>query len=123
MKQYIKLSIIVIFAVLWHSNAIKAANSLYASSDTPSECNILSHPPVTQQDFQNIYNYFHALFFCVEHAGDTQVPGNKNILLPISLFKMQQQAYAPECDRLLYLSPHPVPDANYYIFGLRKIII
>ena len=37
--------------------------------------------------------------------------------------KMQQHAYAPECDRLLNLSPHPVPDANYYVFGLRKIII
>jgi hypothetical protein len=39
------------------------------------------------------------------------------------IYKMQQHAYAPECDRLLNLSPHPVPDANYYVFGLRKIII
>lgn len=39
------------------------------------------------------------------------------------IYKMQQHAYAPECDRLLNLSPHPVPDTNYYVFGLRKIII
>lgn len=60
---------------------------------------------------------------CIEHVDHTQVPTNKNVLLRMYIYKMQQYAYAPECDRLLNLSPHPVPDANYYVFGLRKIII
>lgn len=60
---------------------------------------------------------------CIEHVDHTQVPTNKSVLLRMYIYKMQQHAYAPECDRLLNLSPHPVPDANYYVFGLRKIII
>ena len=68
-------------------------------------------------------SYTHLDVYKRQHVDHTQVPTNKNVLLRMYIYKMQQHAYAPECDRLLNLSPHPVPDANYYVFGLRKIII
>lgn len=78
-------------------------------------------PPNKQ--VQKFYDLFSPNSLCIEHVDHTQVPTNKSVLLRMYIYKMQQHAYAPECDRLLNLSPHPVPDANYYVFGLRKIII
>ena len=79
--------------------------------------------PATRQAVQKFYDLFSPNSLCIEHVDHTQVPTNKSVLLRMYIYKMQQHAYAPECDRLLNLSPHPVPDANYYVFGLRKIII
>ena len=97
MKQCIKYCLIIIFAALLHDSATGAV--------------------------QKFYDLFSPNSLCIEHVDHTQVPTNKNVLLRMYIYKMQQHAYAPECDRLLNLSPHPVPDANYYVFGLRKIII
>ena len=123
MKQCIKLSIIVILAALLHNNAIKAADFLCTPTSNQAERCFLSQAPTKQQAVQHFYDHFLTVSLCMEHVDSTQVPGNKCILLRTNLYKMHLQAYSPKCDRLLYLSPHPVPDANYYIFGLRKIII
>ncbi|EGF56926.1 hypothetical protein [Bacteroides fluxus] len=123
MKQCIKLSIIIILAALLHNGATKAADFLCTPASNPTECCFLSQAPATQQAVQNFYDHFYTVSLYMEHVDSTQVPGNKSILLRTNLFRMQLHAHSPECDRLLYLSPHPVPDTNYYIFGLRKIII
>ena len=94
-----------------------------APTTQQAECCTLSQAPTTQQAVQKFYDLFSPNSLCIEHVDHTQVPTNKNVLLRMYIYKMQQHAYAPECDRLLNLSPHPVPDANYYVFGLRKIII
>ena len=109
MKQCIKYCLIIIFAALLHDSATGAADILCV--------------PATQQAVQKFYDLFSPNSLCIEHVDHTQVPTNKSVLLRMYIYKMQQHAYAPECDRLLNLSPHPVPDANYYVFGLRKIII
>lgn len=119
MKQCIKYSIIIIFATLLHSSAIAATDFLCTPVDNQTECCILSQAPTPKQAVQNFYDHFSVVTLCIEH----QVPGNKSILLRAYLYRMQQYAHSPKCDRLLYLPPHPVPDTNYYIFGLRKIII
>ena len=93
-----------------HDSATGAADILCVPATRQAECCTLSQAPTTQQAVQKFYDH-------------TQVPTNKSVLLRMYIYKMQQHAYAPECDRLLNLSPHPVPDANYYVFGLRKIII
>lgn len=122
MKQCIKYSIIVILAALLHNNVI-AADFLCTPVSSKTENCILSQAPTSKQAVQNFYYHFCAFSLCMEHADSVQVPGNKIVLLRTHVYKMQQHAHSPECDRLLYLSPHPVPDANYYIIGLRKIII
>lgn len=122
MKQCIKYSIIVILAALLHNN-VTAADFLCTSVSNQTEKCILSQAPTSKQAVQNFYYHFSTFSLCMEHSDSVQVPGNKIILLRANVYKMQQPAYSPECDRLLYLSPHPVPDANYYIIGLRKIII
>lgn len=122
MKKCIKYSIIVILAALLHNNVIAADFLCTPVSNKIEKC-ILSQAPTSQQAVQNFYHHFSTLSLCIEHVDSVQVPGNKIILLRTHVYKMQQHAYSPECDRLLHLSPHPVPDANYYIIGLRKIII
>ncbi len=123
MKQGIKYCLIIIFAVLLHYSATRPADILCVPTIQQVECCTLSQAPTTQQTVQKFYNLFSPNSLCIEHVDHTQVPTNKSVLLRMFIYKMQQHAYAPECDRLLNLSPHPVPDANYYVFGLRKIII
>lgn len=123
MKQCIKYCLIIIFAALLHDSATGAVDILCVPATRQAECCTLSQAPTTQQAVQKFYDLFSPNSLCIEHVDHTQVPTNKNVLLRMYIYKMQQHAYAPECDRLLNLSPHPVPDANYYVFGLRKIII
>ena len=108
MKQCIKYCLIIIFAALLHDSATGAADILCVPATRQAECCTLSQAPTTQQAVQKFYDLFSPNSLCIEHVDHTQVPTNKSV---------------PECDRLLNLSPHPVPDANYYVFGLRKIII
>ena len=123
MKQCIKYCLIIIFAALLHDSATGAADILCVPATRQAECCTLSQAPTTQQAVQKFYDLFSPNSLCIEHVDHTQVPTNKSVLLRMYIYKMQQHAYAPECERLLNLSPHPVPDANYYVFGLRKIII
>lgn len=123
MKQCIKYCMIVILAALLHNGAVKAATFLCTPSRGKTECCILSQAPNAQQAIQYFYHHFSSSSFCLEHVDNAQVPNNKSILLRMFIYKMQQCAHAPECDRLSYFSPHPMPDANYYVFGLRKIIV
>ena len=106
-----------------HDSATGAADILCVPATRQAECCTLSQAPTTQQAVQKFYDLFSPNSLCIEHVDHTQVPPNKSVLLRMYIYKMQQHAYAPEFDRLLNLSPHPVPDANYYVFGLRKIII
>lgn len=123
MKQCIKYSILVILTALLHSSVINAAELLCTSTSKQTENCILSQAPSPQQAVKHLYFHYATVSLCMEHVDSAQVPGNKIILLRANVYKMQQHAMSPECDRLQYLSPHPVPDTNYYIFGLRKIII
>lgn len=123
MKQCIKFTIITLLTVLLHKSAIDAADFLCTPTSNQTENCILSQTPSAKQVVHNFYNHFLTASLCIEHVDNTHVPGNKMILLRTNMYKMQQQADSPECDRLLYLPPHPVPDANYYIIGLRRIII
>ena len=68
-----------------------------------AECCTLSQAPTTQQAVQKFYDLFSPNSLCIEHVDHTQVPTNKNVLLRMYIYKMQQHAYAPECDRLLNL--------------------
>lgn len=114
---------IILLTALLHNSAIDAADFLCFPAGNQTENCILSQAPNEKQVAHNFYNHFLTTSLCIEHVDSTHVPGNKIILLRMNMYKMQQQADSPECDRLSYLTPHPVPDANYYIFGLRKIII
>lgn len=114
---------IILLTALLHNSAIDAADFLCFPAGNQTENCILSQAPNEKQVAHNFYNHFLTTSLCIEHVDSTHVPGNKIILLRMNVYKMQQQADSPECDRLSYLTPHPVPDANYYIFGLRKIII
>lgn len=123
MKQCIKYSIIILLTALLHNSAIDAADFSCIPTSNQTENCILSQAPNAKQIVHNFYNHFLTASLCIEHVDSTHVPGNKMILLRMNVYKMQQQADSPECDRLLYFTFHPVPDANYYIIGLRKIII
>lgn len=123
MKQCIKIGIIVILAALVHNGALQAADVLCIPTSPKTECCLLSQAPTAQQTIQNFYHYFLTVSLCLEYVDGTQVPGNKSILLPANSFKMQLAAYSSEYDRLLFLSPHPMLDTSYYVFGLRKILI
>lgn len=123
MKQCFKYSLIILLAALLHNDAMKAAELLCTPAHNRTECCILSQAPSPQQAIRNIYDLYSSTSLCIEHVDHSQVPSNKSVLLRIFAYMMQQHAQAPECDRLPYLSPHPVPDANYYVFGLRKIIV
>lgn len=123
MKRCIKYGIFIILAALLHNGAIEAASFSCTSADNKTECYISSQIPTAQQAIRNFYDLLASVSLCLEHVDNSQVPTDKSTLRRIYIYKMQQHAYAPECDRLLYLSPHPMPDANYYVYGLRKIII
>lgn len=123
MKQCIKYSIIVVLAALLHNSATKAADLLCTPPCNRTERCILSQATTAQQAIRNFYDLYSSTSLCIEHVDHTQVPSNKSTLLRMFIYMMRQQAHAPECDRLPYLSPHPVPDANYYVYGLRKIIV
>lgn len=114
---------IIILAALLHNSATKAADLLCAPARSRTECCILSQAPTHRENIQNFYDLYSSSSICIEYVDHMQVPSNKSVLRRLFIYKMQQHAQAPECDRLLYLSPHPVPDANYYVFGLRKIIV
>lgn len=123
MKQCIKYSIIVILAALLHKNATIAADMSCTPACNRTERCIVSQATTAQQAIRNFYDLYSSTSPCTEHVDHTLVPSDKSVLLRVFFYMMRQQARAPECDRLLYLSPHPVPDANYYVFGLRKIIV
>lgn len=124
MKKCIKYCIIAMLAALLHTGAMKAATFLCAPTRGKTECCFLTQAPTAaQQAIRNFYNHLSSPSFCLEHVDSTQVPDCKSTLLRFYIYKMRQSARAPECDRLSYLSPHPMPDPLYYVFGLRKIII
>ena len=123
MKQCIKYGIIIILAALLHDGAMEAASAVYTPTGSNTTCSISSQNHTAQQAIHNFYDLLASVSICLEHVDHTQVPTDKSLFRRMYIYKMQQHAYAPECDRLLYMSPHPVPDTNYYVFGLRKIII
>lgn len=123
MKQYIKYGIFIIFTALLYNGAIEAAGFSGTPTDNKTECSVSSQTSIPQQAIHNFYDLLASVSLCLEHVDNTQVPTNKSIFRRVYIYKMQQHAYAPECDRLSYLSPCPMPDANYYVYGLRKIII
>ena len=101
MKQCIKYCLIIIFAALLHDSATGAADILCVPATRQAECCTLSQAPTTQQAVQKFYDLFSPNSLCIEHVDHTQVPTNKSVLLRMYIYKMQQHAYAPECDRLL----------------------
>lgn len=124
MKKCIKYCVIAILAALLHVGAMKAAAILCTPVRGRIECCFLTQAPTaTQQAVCNFYNHLPSPSICLEHVDNSQVPGSKTSLLRFYIYKMRQSARAPECDRLSYLSAHPVPDPYYYVIGLRKIII
>ncbi|MCD8182184.1 MAG: hypothetical protein LUE99_02855 [Bacteroides sp.] len=114
---------IAILAALLHNNAIEAADVLCTPvSSRTGDC-ILSQEPNSHYTIHNLYDFLSSFSQCIEHTDNTQIPSNKNVYLRMHIYKLQQRAHAPECDRLPYLSPCPAPDGDYYVFGLRKIIV
>lgn len=124
MKQCIKYCMVAILAVLLHAGAMKAAAFLCTPAPGKVECCFLQQAPGnSRQAVCNSFNHLPSPVFCLEHVDNTQVPGSKSFLIRFCIYKMRQSARAPQCDRLSYFSPHPVPDLFYYVFGLRKIIV
>lgn len=123
MKQCIKYCMIAILAVLLHNGAIEAANLLCTPCNGKTEDCILTQAPTAQQAIRNFYHYLSSTTSCLEHVDNMQVPGNKSYPLRVDIIRMQQSLRAQGYDRMS--SPHdsPVPDAHYYVFGLRKIIV
>lgn len=123
MKQCIKYCMVAILAVLLYNGATEAAPSLCTTANESTEGFVFQSGTDTRQSIRNFYEHLSTVSLCMEHIDNTQVPGNKSILIRKNLFREYLRAGAPECDRLSYLSSHPVPDPNYYVIGLRKIII
>lgn len=109
MKRCIKYGIFIILAALLHNGAIEAAGFSCTAADKKTECSISSQIPTAQQAIRNFYDLLASVSLCLEHVDNTQVPTSKSIFRRNYIYKMQQYAYAPECDRLLYLSPTPCP--------------
>lgn len=123
MKQRMKFGIILILAALLYCDATEAADFLHTPAGEKTERPSLSQAPTARQTAWNFYTHLFTESLCIDQVESIQVPGNKSLLSYAKLPRMELQAYSPEYDSLLYSSSPPVPDPNYYIFGLRKIII
>ncbi len=78
-----------------HDSATGAVDILCVPATRQAECCTLSQAPTTQQAVQKFYDLFSPNSLCIEHVDHTQVPTNKNVLLRMYIYKMQQHAYAP----------------------------
>lgn len=125
MKQCLKLCMIVILAVSLHTIAAETASVSCTPATTQAAASCFlpqDTATVTQQSIRN--SFLSVVTLCMEHADSIQISSEKSFLPRPDLSGTQLHAYPPECSRRLsHLSPYPVPDMSYYIFGLRKIII
>lgn len=124
MKQYLKYSIILVFAILSHHCVTRTIDHGEISESHPTQYCFQTQTPTSQQTILNMCAMFSMTSLCIEHANSQQTPSDKHSSGRICSGNGQSHILPRQCMLLSHLPhqdiPHPL---TYYVFGLRKIII
>lgn len=121
MKQCIKYLMIILLVASLHSGVLEAASDLcarkvnypeYAFRDQTSQESIIRH----------IYDHLLSLPVCIDYISTNHIPECKTITLPNShiRFEPTNKGSIRTGYCTLTVVPHPL---EYYIYGLRKIVV
>lgn len=128
MKKILKYSIFIAFAIMLHSTimgAMKASEILCISNTTTRKevgC-FISQERTANQLVRVFYAYYANLTCDTDHSGPSYTPTNKSIVLLLKYFNKHKLNIIFGNVSSHSLSYNLADPINYYIYGLRKIVV
>lgn len=121
MKECIKYFMILLLVASLHSGVLEAASDLCTKRIDCTEC-AFQTPIPRDHIIDHLYDYLQSLPVSMEYLSTGSVPNCKDIALPTSRIRLEST------DKTIHHKG--VPDSaatshsvEYYIYGLRKIVV
>lgn len=122
MKQCIKYLMIILLAASLHSGVLEAASELCTKNIDYTESAFQTQTTETTHLIHHLYDYLLSLPFCADYIGQNSVPGCKSVTLPIN--RIRPETTHKATFHKGWSAPNALSHSvDYYVYGLRKIVV